>query len=274
VEQAVAQDPFALDEVAPGIFVTAIDHRLCVGPPGMHFLFGGAGMALATRAIEGHGGEPLRWLTLQYVAPTLLGTRLELTIQRQAGDRVAQVAVTGRADGHTVLQGLAAVGRRVGAPEIQTETMPRVSPPLDHPVVHPHKDSGRDAHQNVEIRLARGRFGIFSKAPVSTDGHVHAWMRPTHGTVDAAALAFMADFVPSTTSNALAVRSGGSSLDNTLRVVRLVPTRWVFCDIAISAIAEGIAHGGMRLFAEDGTLMALAGQSFMPRIHPPRDGVA
>jgi acyl-CoA thioesterase len=207
---------------------------------------------------------------LQFIAPTLLGSRLELSVERLVGDRVTQLALTGRVEGEVVLRGIAATGSRNDVPLVAVEAMPTVPPPESLPVLRAHHDAGNDVHRNVEIRVARGRLGIFSRAPVSPDGHVHAWMRPTQGVVDAAMLGLMADFVPSTTSNALGVRSGGSSLDNTLRIVRIVPTRRVLCDIVITAIADGIAHGGANLFAEDGTLMAIASQSFLPRIHPVR----
>jgi acyl-CoA thioesterase II len=267
---AVVVDPFALEVVAPGTFAARIEHRFCVGRPDMHFMFGGAGMALAARAIEQQTGEQVRLLTLQYIAPTLYGARLDIVVQRLVGDRVAQLAIVGRVAGETVLRGIAAIGSRADMPLVAVETMPAAPRPEDLPVLRAHNESEHDVHQNVEIRLARGRFGIFSKAPVSTDGHVHVWMRPTRGPVDAAILGLMGDFVPSTTSNALGVRSGGSSLDNTIRIVRIVPTHWVFCDIYITAIADGMAHGGANLFAEDGTLLAIASQSFIPRVHATR----
>ena len=48
--------------------------------------------------------------------------------------------------------------------------------------------------------------------------------------------------------------TGGNSLDNTLRVGRLVPTEWVLLDIRIHAVANGFAHGHLDMWAEDGTL--------------------
>ena len=60
---------------------------------------------------------------------------------------------------------------------------------------------------------------------------------------------------------ALGAQAGGNSLDNTLRVARLVPTEWVLLDIRIDAIANGFGHGVVHLWAEDGTLLATASQS-------------
>jgi acyl-CoA thioesterase len=61
------------------------------------------------------------------------------------------------------------------------------------------------------------------------------------------------------------MRAGGNSLDNTLRVARLVPTEWVLLDIRIHAVANGFGHGLVHLWAEDGTLLGTASQSAIVR---------
>ncbi|MBV9841002.1 MAG: thioesterase family protein [Sphingomonadaceae bacterium] len=177
--------------------------------------------------------------------------------------------LTGHVGESVVLRGLAASGSRpAGAPDLQAMPTPDVPSPQECTLVRAYDEAELDVHQLVEIRLASGRFGVFSKAPRSADSRVRVWMRPQLGQIDAAMLGLMADFVGSTLSNAVGLRGGAGSLDNTLRVVRLVPTRWVLCDIAIPAIADGIGHGRVDLFAEDGTLLALAGQTFLARPHP------
>ena len=65
---------------------------------------------------------------------------------------------------------------------------------------------------------------------------------------------------------ALGVQGGGNSLDNTLRVLKIVPTRWVLCDIGISGVHAGVGHGEMNIFAETGELMAVASQSMIVRV--------
>jgi acyl-CoA thioesterase len=64
---------------------------------------------------------------------------------------------------------------------------------------------------------------------------------------------------------ALGVRGGGNSLDNTLRVARLVPTEWVLLDIRVQSVERGFGHGLVFMYAEDGTLMATASQSCILR---------
>jgi acyl-CoA thioesterase len=83
--------------------------------------------------------------------------------------------------------------------------------------------------------------------------------------VDVATLAVLGDFVPMGVGQSLGVRGGGNSLDNTLRVARLVPTEWVLLDIRLHAVERGFGHGLVHMFAEDGTLLATASQSCIVR---------
>ena len=63
----------------------------------------------------------------------------------------------------------------------------------------------------------------------------------------------------------LGIRGGGNSLDNTLRVVKVVPTEWVLVDVRAEAVTRGFGHGHLYLWSEDGTLMATASQSCIVR---------
>jgi acyl-CoA thioesterase II len=84
--------------------------------------------------------------------------------------------------------------------------------------------------------------------------------------VDPTLLAIMADHAPSGIGSALGRGTGGNSLDNTIRFFGRVETEWVLRDIQIDAAHGGFAHGAVRLFAQNGRLMALASQSMIPRI--------
>ena len=64
------------------------------------------------------------------------------------------------------------------------------------------------------------------------------------------------------------IQGGGNSLDNTLRIARLVPTEWVLLDIRVHAVERGFGHGLVHMFAEDGTLLATASQSCIVRYWP------
>ena len=98
-----------------------------------------------------------------------------------------------------------------------------------------------------------GRTLLWARIPEVLDG------------VDGAALAVLGDFVPMGVGQALGIRGGGNSLDNTLRIVELVPTDWVLLDIRVHAVERGFGHGLVHMFAEDGTLLATASQSCIVR---------
>ena len=83
----------------------------------------------------------------------------------------------------------------------------------------------------------------------------------------AAGLAIVADWVPSGIGQALGRWAGGNSLDNTIRILDLVPTDWVLCDIQVHGIAKGFGHGRVHLWSEDGRLMATGSQSLIVRLH-------
>ena len=79
--------------------------------------------------------------------------------------------------------------------------------------------------------------------------------------MSAAKLAVLGDWVPLGVSQTVGHRMYGVSLDNTLRVVRLVESDWVLADIELYALDGGFGHGHVHLWAEDGTLLATASQS-------------
>ena len=78
-------------------------------------------------------------------------------------------------------------------------------------------------------------------------------------------LTILGDLVPMGLGQSLGRRGGGNSLDNTLRVGRMVPTDWVLMDIRVHAVERGFGHDLVDMFAEDGTLLAMASQSVIAR---------
>ena len=122
------------------------------------------------------------------------------------------------------------------------------------------------AEGEFEQRMVKGR--PFEKMDgTQGDGQVLMWARipDVLEAVDATALAILGDFVPMGVGQALGVIGGGNSLDNTLRVVHLVPTEWVLLDIRVHAVNRGFGHGLVHMFSEDGTLLATASQSCIVR---------
>jgi len=123
----------------------------------------------------------------------------------------------------------------------------------------------------IDVRLADARPWDGVEGNPVPGGRSLLWARMPDllDPLSGASLAILGDYVPFGIGQALGRAGGGNSLDNTLRVYRLVPTEWVLLDIRIHAVAHGFGHGVVHLWAEDGTLLATASQSTIVRLVPP-----
>jgi acyl-CoA thioesterase len=243
---------------------------LCVGPAGRSFMFGGVGLAAAVQAMERTTGRPTVWATAQYLSYARPPSVVDLDVWiPAAGHNTTQARVIGHVGEKEIFTVNAALGSRESEFSRQWVEAPDVPAPADCAPTDHWRDDDGGLHGQIDMRLARGRYGFnMGGAPASPDGRLIMWMRPKGGQdIDASMLAILADHVPSGLGNALGVNAGGNSLDNTIRILQLVPTEWVLCDISIHGVHGGFGHGAMRLFAEDGRLMATASQSAIVRVH-------
>lgn len=245
---------------------------LCVGPIGHVFLFGGAGLAAAVSALEQTFQRGLVWATSQYISFARLGDVVQLDVAAaQAGRSVTQATVTGRVGGNIIFSVMASLGERDGYPDAHWRDMPAMPPP-DECVEEPQRPT-QDPRAGLRQALDVRSNPAITREEVISTGRSLLWMRqkPTPekpvGPIDAAMLAVFADFVPGAIGGALGRAGGGNSLDNNLRIRKIVPTEWVLCEMQAQAAARGFGHGHMRLYAQDGTLMATASQSIILRTH-------
>ena len=241
---------------------------VCVGPPGNMFMFGGVGLASAIGAMERTTGRPLIWATAQYLSYARPPSVVDLDVWVPASGKYnSQARVIGHVDDKEILTVNGALGARPDELSQQWLEAPEAPPPEDCPeAAHWRNDEG-GLHSRIEVRVAKGRYGFDRPGHPEADGRLMLWVRPRERfAIDASMLAIMADHVPSGIGNALGKNAGGNSLDNTLRVRRIVPTEWVLCDIRILGIHGGFGHGAMYLFAQDGELMATASQSVIVRV--------
>jgi acyl-CoA thioesterase-2 len=207
------------------------------------------------------------WAAAQYLsfAPTGSVLDIEVTIAVN-GRQSTQARAVGRVDGQEILTVNAALGRRPSDEDHTWALRPDVPDPEKCPARDPVGPfGGGTLFDRVEIRLAAGRqLRDFDGTP--GDGRSALWSRlPGQLEPSTAWLAVLGDYVPSGIGQALGVLGGGNSLDNTLRVVRLIPSEWVLCDIRIQAVAHGYGHGLAHLWAQDGTFLATASQSVVVR---------
>ncbi|MBA3287036.1 MAG: thioesterase family protein [Acidimicrobiia bacterium] len=136
------------------------------------------------------------------------------------------------------------------------------SPPTSRRPRPAHCASTNRLGARFEERLAVGR-PWEELDGTTTDGRTVLWarLRDVGADLDSAGLAILGDYVPFGVGQALGIRGGGNSLDNTLRIVELASSDWVLLDISVHAVARGFGHGLAHMFARDGTLLATASQS-------------
>jgi acyl-CoA thioesterase len=248
-----------------------VELGLTVGPPGHKFLFGGVGLASAIRALEQTTGRPVIWATAQYLSfanpPDIVDVDV---IVPKEGKNITQARVLGHVQDREIYTVNAAVGSRGKTLDHQWVTMPDVPAPENCEAMPRFgRTEEEDLHTRLNVRVARGRYGASrSEGGLSEDGRSVIWARPKDESlpIDAAMLAIIADFVPGALGHALGRQAGSNSLDNTLRVRKMVETDWVCCEIQVQGVYDGFVHGDMKIFAQDGTLMAVASQSGIVRI--------
>lgn len=235
------------------------------------FLFGGAGLGAAVEALETVSGRPVVWATAQYLSYARTGSVVDLDVKIVvSGHNITQARVTGHVADQEIFTVNAATGLREMPGEGQFAVRPSAPPPLSCPPRVSRASAEGSIHRYVEMREVQARdeatYLPDGTAQPSDDGRCIVWARVRDlDQVSAMSLAIMGDWVPFGVSQALGVRGGGNSLDNTLRVVQLVPTDWVLLDIRIQAVRNGFGHGLVHQWAEDGTLLATASQSVIVR---------
>ena len=240
-----------------------IAERICTP---MGTLYGGAGLATGILAMEEATARPVIWATAQFLATGAPPAVADLEVTPAAeGAAVSQARVVGRVGSSELFVVTGAFGARPLEAAGRWLAPPDVPPADECPErIHWRPVLGGIA-ERFEVRLAEGR------QPHELDGTLGSgrtvlWARlPELDALSGAALGLLADHVPFGIGQAFGRRASGTSLDTTLRVVTLVPTDWVLLDVRIVAVARGIAHGHMVMWAEDGTLLGTASQSAVVR---------
>jgi acyl-CoA thioesterase len=219
-------------------------------------LYGGTGIAVAVAAMEAETARDALWSTVQFVGSAEPGERVDCHVEVLAsGKRTSQVRLTATAGDRLVLAAVGATGAHREHPlEIQVGTMPDVPGPDD---AEPW--GGRWRQTDVpkvgwlliaemrEVELGDDQFAVWGR------------MRDLPHT--RATISFLADLVPSAVVRAGGFMGAGTSLDNSMRFGRFTPTEWVLLDFDPWFATGGYLHGGARIWAEDGTLLAFASQT-------------
>lgn len=239
------------------------------------FLFGGCGLGAAVAAMEAVSGRPVVWATAQYLSFAMVDQIMDLDVTvAVSGRNTSQVRAVGHVGDREILTVNAALGAKPIEVDEQWRTMPDAPDPASCPVRNDLVEDSSSIMTRFDMRLALGTLWS-DLTPTPTDdgprapgGRSALWVRMPEVDMSAAALAILGDYVPFGISQALGWWVPSNSLDNTIRVQRLVPTEWVLCDVRVDGVHGGFGHGSVYLWAEDGTLLATASQSAV--LHTPR----
>ncbi len=243
-------EPTSTDD--PNRFRLDATKDVLVGPPERQFVMGGVGLASAIRAMEWAADRPLIWAAAQFLSSGAPGDSLDIDVELPVvGGKVTQARSTTRAGDNTILTVTASLGGRGDRPEAQFAKMPEVPAPESCEPKRADHASTDDMQKRFDKRTAYQS---------DAQGIERLWFRRIHGEpVTAGLLAIIADFL----AGGHSLAAGSASLDNTLRVHNIVQSEWILLDTHFSGFAGGVFHGHTHLFAQDGTLLATAGQTGM-----------
>jgi len=230
------------------------------------FLFGGAGLAAATTALEETTGRPVVWATAQYLDFAPVGAVMDLDVHISvSGRRTTQARVIGHVGDQEIIAVTAALGSRDLDLEQTWPAPPPVKDPADcRPRTYDYDEESLGKH--LDQRFAP-TIGDHAGGPTGHGpGRLCVWTKPPEGIENSAAtLAVLGDFVPMGISSVADQPVSSNSLDNTLRILNVRPSEWYLLDIESAGIRNGFGHGQLRIWGDDGTLQAVASQSVVVR---------
>jgi acyl-CoA thioesterase len=228
------------------------------------WLYGGSGIAACAVAATAAARRPLVWITTQYVANAKPGDVVRLDVELVVeGRATTQTHVHGTVDGRTILHATTAHTSRPEGELHWWGEMPQVTPPEGcTPLVMPfdHLTKGSFV-ERME------RFVVPELPELIPQGRAAMWVRvPGWPIGSPASQGFVADIIPYALALASGQPPGGTSLDNTIRVVLEDPTDdWILLDIEAEGLHRSIGCGRVRLWRRDGTLIGVGTQSAIIR---------
>jgi acyl-CoA thioesterase-2 len=237
------------------------------------FLYGGSGIAASIEAAERASGRPLQWITTQFIGTPLPDDIVDLRVELPAhGNATTQAQVFGsvtndNGDTRPVFTSLAAHTSRPSGDGVGFLQMPDVPAPhectsMSEPFAASVAGSFFD---HLDRRIAAGQLGL-DAIDNPQRGSLGLWCRiPNHEIGSAATQGFVADIIPLAVCAALGVAPGGTSLDNTVRIVDPIPSEWVLLDITAEGFHRSIGHGSLRIWSQDGRLLGVGQQTCIIR---------
>ena len=232
------------------------------------FLYGGSAIAASIEAAEVATDRALQWVTTQFIGSPTPGDDVDIVVETGAAGRAtSQIEVVGSIEGRPMYTSLCALTSKASGDSRQFAEMPTVSPPEECPdMSEPFAvDTEGTFFDHLERRVAAGAWAL-DAVDDPQRGPLRMWCRiPDHPIGSPATQAFVADIIPLAVCAALGVGPGGTSLDHTVRVIDRRPTEWVLLDARPDGYHQGIGHGSLDIWSEDGRLIGTAQQTCIIR---------
>jgi len=219
-------------------------------------LHGGCGIGAAAAALELTTGRPLAFAAAQYLSRAPHGDVVDIELDLLAeGKAMTQAAFTILDEGRAVLRGHASLGGRdLGIDRSWFGAPTDLPAPDDCPARARSTDNEYSFTDLADLRVAGQSPG---------DRRVYYWSRVRDQlTSSSPILAALADLLPSGMRVSLDSAFMGSSLDNTVRIASTEPSEWVLIELDAAAFHNSIGHGTVRIYAQDGPLLASGSQCF------------
>lgn len=210
----------------------------------------------AARVME----RPVVQASAQFLRFMPRGALVDLEVQPQVGGKtLAQAIVVMRIAEEEVARVNLGLGRRNGFEAKQWITAPFAAPAgaCSRRAILPPQDAEAQFLSRIETREI---------TQTAQEGRTLLWLRRRDGgPSDRMTLAVFADFLPLALGRATDRPGGGNSVDNVLRLLDEAGPGWILCDMEISAAAHGFAHGNLKLWSQDGKLLAIGSQSLIQK---------
>jgi acyl-CoA thioesterase II len=234
--------------------------QLCLGPPTAKHVSGGAQLAAIVALLEAQSQRPLIEASIQFRASPPSGSEFIVTSPwANHGRSITQAEAHLSQDGKVLATALATLGSRDDIGNFGWAKAPASPPPEDCPPLPFIRMDESDLHSHLGFRIA-------NDPDKDRDGRLLFWVPWTGAEpVPSAFLALIGDYLPEAIHFNIGRPAGAISLDNKLRIIRRTLTRWLLCETQLEAVSDGLFHGSMSIFDEDGALLAVASQSGVVR---------
>jgi acyl-CoA thioesterase II len=234
--------------------------ELCLGPPNAKHVSGGAQLAAIVALLEAQSERPLIEASIQFRASPPDGNEFIVTSPwANRGRSITQAEAHLSQDGKVLATALATLGARNDIGTFEWIKAPAAPPPDTCPPLPFIRMDEGDLHSHLGFRIA-------NDPQNDRDGRLLSWVPwANEEPVPSAFLALIGDYLPEAIHFNIERPAGAISLDNKLRIIRRTSTRWLLCETQLEAVNDGLFHGSMSIFNENGALLAVASQSGVVR---------